>query len=54
MTLFISYVHEDAAIASTLNNMLFNAFGAKVAVFIDKVKIQQGENIVSVRGTTGG
>jgi hypothetical protein len=45
LTIFISYVHEDFGIAGALNNAVQNAFGSDVAVFIDKVSIQQGENI---------
>jgi hypothetical protein len=45
LTIFISYVHEDFGIAGALNNAIQNAFGSDVAVFIDKVTIQQGENI---------
>jgi len=45
LTVFISYVNEDWAIASALNNMLTSAFGSDVKVFIDKVTIQQGDNI---------
>jgi hypothetical protein len=47
LTIFISYVHEDFGIAAALNNAIQNAFGSDVAVFIDKVSIQQGENIHS-------
>jgi hypothetical protein len=45
LTIFISYFHEDAGIAGALNNVIQDAFGSDVAVFIDKVSIQQGENI---------
>jgi len=34
-----------AGIAGALNNVIQDAFGSDVAVFIDKVSIQQGENI---------
>ncbi len=45
LTLFISYVHEDGVISDALNNALNDAFGSDVQVFMDKVSIQQGENI---------
>jgi uncharacterized protein Yka (UPF0111/DUF47 family) len=45
LTIFISYVHEDSGISDALNNLIQNAFGSDVAVFIDKVSIQQGEDI---------
>jgi hypothetical protein len=45
LTIFISYVHEDSGISDALNNLIQNTFGSDVAVFIDKVSIQQGENI---------
>src|SRR5579872_1261760 len=45
LTIFISYVHEDMDIATALNNTIVDAFGNDVAVFLDKVRIQQGENI---------
>lgn len=47
ITIFISYVHEDFGIAGALNNMLQNAFGSEVAVFLDKVAIQHGDNILT-------
>lgn len=47
LTIFISYVHEDSGISDALNNLIQDTFGSDVAVFIDKVSIQQGENIRS-------
>ncbi len=45
LTIFVSYVHEDLEIATALNNTIVDAFGNDVAVFIDKVRIQQGDNV---------
>ncbi len=45
LTIFISYIHEDSGISDALNNLIQNAFGTEVAVFLDKVSIQQGEEI---------
>jgi hypothetical protein len=47
LTLFISYVHEDVAIATALSNLIQNVFGSDVAVFLDKVAIQHGDNILT-------
>lgn len=43
---FISYVHEDKGITDALNNALQNAFGQQVEVFVDRVSMQQGGDIV--------
>ena len=48
LTIFISYVREDAMITAALNNALQNAFGKDITVFVDKVSIQQGDNIRQV------
>ncbi len=45
LTIFISYIHEDSGISDALNNLIQDTFGSDIAVFIDKVSIQQGENI---------
>jgi hypothetical protein len=45
LTVFISYVREDAVISTALNNALQDAFGKDIKVFVDKVSIQQGDNI---------
>ncbi len=45
LIIFISYVHEDSGIANALNNLINDSFGSDVTVFMDKVSIQQSENI---------
>ena len=45
LTMFISYVHDDAGIADAVRNALQSAFGDDILVFQDKVSIQQGENL---------
>src|SRR5262249_33890322 len=44
--IFISYIHEDKGITDALNNALQSAFGQQVEVFVDRVSIQQGGNIL--------
>ena len=48
LTIFISYVREDGMITAALNNALQNAFGKDITVFVDRVSIQQGDNIRQV------
>jgi hypothetical protein len=45
LTIFISYVHDDGTLSDALSNAIQDAFGPDIAVFLDKVSIQQGENI---------
>lgn len=42
LTVFISYAHEDASIATALNNSLSEAFGDRVVVLLDKFFMQPG------------
>lgn len=45
LTMFISYVHDDAGIADAVRNAIQSAFGDDILVFQDKVSIQQGDNL---------
>ena len=48
LTIFISYVREDEVVTTAMSNALQGAFGTDITVFMDKVSIQQGDNIRQV------
>lgn len=45
LSVFISYAREDGDIVDALNNALSYAFGDALAVFVDRVSLQQGDDL---------
>jgi hypothetical protein len=50
LTIFISYMHEDTRIADAITNAIGKAFGSEIPVFLDKARIQYGDDSEQVSG----